>query len=571
MASPAYNGKTLTTQQTVNSTIKTICDIMRRSNMAGAMEYVPELSWLLFLRILDEREQEEARKAAMMGVGFTPSLEAPYRWQDWAAPGGGKRQEIQQGEMGQLFPFLHDQLFPYLRQLGDPNQMPGATQRQRVIGRIMANVRQTRIDTEFNMWEVVDKVHHIRDDRIDKTHIFPLSQVYEGLLLKMGEKRNDGGQFFTPREVIRAMIEAVRPALGKTIYDPACGTGGFLAQAYNYLEPQATTPAERQQLKERTFYGSEKDNTIFPIALANLVLHGIDRPNLWHGNRLTGQASYSGLFSTAPDKFDYIFTNPPFGGKEGINAQKNFDYETSATQVLFLQYCISKLKDGGTCAMVLDEGVLFRTNEDAFVKTKRKLLADCRIEAIISLPGGVFTQAGAGVKTNIVIFSKGQPTHAIWYYDLAHLNILKRSPLTKAHFDHFLKVYSGRADSDTSWTVDVDGRKDAARNEARPFYDEASKIETQAQGKRKQIAHLRRDNQTRSDEYKALPTAVNELSKAARQIRSKGEAIEAAVYDLKAVNPNSTVEEDGRTPEELIAIIEAKGREVAAALALLKG
>ncbi|MFQ5436724.1 MAG: N-6 DNA methylase, partial [Anaerolineae bacterium] len=239
------NNRTHTTQQSVNSTVKTICDIMRRSNVAGAMEYVPELSWLLFLRILDERETVEARRAAMQGVPFTPSLAAPYRWQDWAAPDGPKRKEIQEGEMGQLFPFLHDELFPYLHKLGDPTQMPHATQRQRVIGRVMAGVRRARIDTEFNMWEVIDKVHDIRDDRIDKTHIFPLSQVYEGLLLKMGEKRNDGGQFFTPREVIRAMIEAVQPELGKTIYDPACGTGGFLAQAYNYLEPQAQSPTAR--------------------------------------------------------------------------------------------------------------------------------------------------------------------------------------------------------------------------------------------------------------------------------------------------------------------------------------
>lgn len=565
------NNRTHTTQQSVNSTVKTICDIMRRSNVAGAMEYVPELSWLLFLRILDERETVEARRAAMQGVPFTPSLAAPYRWQDWAAPDGPKRKEIQEGEMGQLFPFLHDELFPYLHKLGDPTQMPHATQRQRVIGRVMAGVRRARIDTEFNMWEVIDKVHDIRDDRIDKTHIFPLSQVYEGLLLKMGEKRNDGGQFFTPREVIRAMIEAVQPELGKTIYDPACGTGGFLAQAYNYLEPQAQSPTQRKQLKERTFYGSEKDNTIFPIALANLVLHGIDRPNLWHGNRLTGQATYSGLFTTAPDKYDTIFTNPPFGGKEGKNAQKNFDYPTSATQVLFLQHCISQLKDGGACAIVMDEGVLFRTNEDGFVKTKRKLLTDCRIEAIISLPGGVFTQAGAGVKTNIVIFTKGQLTKTIWYYDLSHLKIRKRTPLTRAHFDHFFAVYPDKADSETSWTVDMDGRKQAARAEAQPFYDEAAELERQARAKRDKLAKLRKAKQNRSDEYKELQTAVKELDKKARQIRKKGEGLEAAVYDLKAVNPNNQVEEDTRTPEELIAIIEAKGQEVAAALALLKG
>ncbi|MBE2201567.1 MAG: N-6 DNA methylase [Anaerolinea sp.] len=565
------NNKTHTTQQSVNSTVKTICDIMRRSNVAGAMEYVPELSWLLFLRILDERETVEARRATMQGLTFTPSLEAPYRWQDWAAPNSRKRKEIQEGEMGRLFPFLHDELFPYLHKLGDPTQMPHATQRQRVIGRVMAGVRRARIDTEFNMWEVIDKVHDIRDDRIDKTHIFPLSQVYEGLLLKMGEKRNDGGQFFTPREVIRAMIEAVRPELGKTIYDPACGTGGFLAQAYNYLEPQAQSPAQRQQLKERTFYGSEKDNTIFPIGLANLVLHGIDRPNLWHGNRLTGQATYSGLFTTAPAKYDYIFTNPPFGGKEGKNAQKNFDYPTSATQVLFLQYCISQLKEGGTCAIVMDEGVLFRTTEDGFVKTKRKLLTDCRVEAIISLPGGVFTQAGAGVKTNILIFSKGQPTQTIWYYDLSHLKIRKRTPLTRAHFDHFFKVYPDKASSEFSWMVDMDGRKAKAREEAQPFYDEAARLEKEIRQKLAQIRQLKSEKKTQSDEYKELNKAVQDLRKEARQAKAKGEAVETAVYDLKAVNPNNQVKEDTRTPEDLITIIEAKGREVAVALALLKG
>ena len=154
------NGNTtLATQQSVNSRIKAICDIMRRANAAGAMQYVPELSWLLFLRILDEREAEEERRAAVMGVAFTPSLAAPYRWRDWAAPGGAKRRELQEGAMGGLFPFLHDELFPYLRRFGDPQEMPNATQRQRVIGRVMAGVVRSRLDTEFNLWEVIDRVH----------------------------------------------------------------------------------------------------------------------------------------------------------------------------------------------------------------------------------------------------------------------------------------------------------------------------------------------------------------------------------------------------------------------------
>ena len=226
------NGKTLTTQQSVNSTIKSICDIMRRSNCAGAMEYVPELTWIPFLRILDEREAYEAEEAKAVGQSYTPSLVAPYRWQDWAAPGGAKRVELQQATLGAFFEFLHEDLLPYLHNL---ESQPGATPRQKVISEVMSSVEQTRIDTEYNMWEIIDRVNDIRDDSIDPTHIFPLSQVYEGLLLKMGEKRNDGGQFFTPREAIRAMVRAIDPRIGQRVYDPCCGTGGFLAQSYEHM------------------------------------------------------------------------------------------------------------------------------------------------------------------------------------------------------------------------------------------------------------------------------------------------------------------------------------------------
>ncbi|MEZ4676258.1 MAG: N-6 DNA methylase [Caldilineaceae bacterium] len=223
---------------------------------------------------------------------------------------------------------------------------------------------RTRVDTEYNLWEVIDEIDEIRDDTIDATHIFPLSQVYEGLLLSMGEKRNDGGQFFTPREVIRVMVRVLDPRVGHSVYDPGCGTGGFLAQAYEHMHSTDLLPSEIETLKQDTFYGREKDNTIYPIALANLVLHGIDHPNIWHGNTLTGREEYGDLFRDAPTLFDYILSNPPFGGKEGKEAQTRFDYKTSSTQVLFLQHIIDNLRpNGGQCAVVVDEGVLFRTNE----------------------------------------------------------------------------------------------------------------------------------------------------------------------------------------------------------------
>ncbi len=570
MARTNDDDKKLTTRQSVDSTIKTICDIMRRSNCAGAMEYVPELTWLLFLRILDERETKEAEEAEAVSMAFTPSLTAPYRWQDWAAPGGAKRQELQSegSRMGNFFAFLHEELLPHLREL---KKQPGATPRQRIISEVLSNVRHVRVDTEYNMWEVIDRVNDIRDDRIDSTHIFPLSQVYEGLLLRMGEKRNDGGQFFTPREVIRAMVRVVAPQVGQTVYDPACGTGGFLAQAYEYMaRREDLLPTDIDTLKYRTFYGREKDNTVYPIALANLVLYGIDHPNLWHGNTLTGGESYGELFRDAPELFDVILTNPPFGGKEGKEAQTRFDYKTSSTQVLFLQHVINSLKDGGRCGMVVDEGVLFRTNQNAFVKTKKKLLDECDLWGIVSLPGGVFTQAGAGVKTNLLFFTKGPPTEKIWYYDLSHLKIRKRTPLTLAHFAYFFEVLEERAASEYSWTVEVAARKKQAKADAAPLYKEAAAKKRAAREARDKLDELKAASQQDTAEYAAVETQLKERRKEARGLRRRAKAIENSVYDLKAVNPNIQIEEDTRTPEELIAVIEEQGRAVAAAVAALR-
>lgn len=497
------NGKRLVTQQSVNAAVKAICDIMRRSNCAGALQYVPELTWILFLRILDERETREAEEAEAVGSAYTPSLEAPYRWQDWAAPDGPKRTTLQAGTLGGFFAFVNGDLLPHLKSLRD---RPGATARQKVISEIMSGVERTRIDTERNLLDVLDKVNELSGERVDPTHVFALSQVYEGLLLKMGEKGNDGGQFFTPREVIRAMVRVVDPRIGETVYDPGCGTGGFLAQAYEHMagpgKANIHSADQLETLKRRTFYGREKDNAIYPIGLANLILHDIDEPHIWHGNTLTGQETYGGLFADAPALFDVILMNPPFGGKEGKEAQTRFAYKTRATQVLFLQHVIDALKPGGRCGIVVDEGVLFQVNQIAFVQAKRKLLDECDLWCIVSLPAGAFVNAGVGVKTNLLFFTKGKPTERIWYYDLADVKVGKKRPLTLA-LEEFLRILPDRTDSERSWTVER-------------------------------------------------------------------AAIEAKGYDLKAVNPFAKKDEDLRTPEEMLDIIEAKGRDVAEAVAALR-
>jgi len=497
------NGKKLSSPGSVNAAVKSICDIMRRSNCAGALQYVPELTWLLFLRILDENEIREAEQSEAVVAEFRPALEAPFRWRDWAAPEGMKRNELQNGSLGAFFGFVNGELLPYLRGLRD---RPNASARQKIISEILSGVERVRIDTERNFLDVLDKVHEITNEAVDPTHVFPLSQVYEGLLLKMGEKGNDGGQFFTPREIIRAMVRAVDPAAGQTVYDPCCGTGGFLVQAYLHMKDKLARSATADQLESlgnRTFYGREKENLVYPIALANMVLHEIDEPHIWHGNTLTGNEIYGGLFMDAPALYDVVLTNPPFGGKEGKEAQTRFAYKTGATQVLFLQHVIDALKPGGRCGIVLDEGVLFRTNEIAFVQTKRKLLDDCNLWALVSLPGGAFVNAGAGVKTNLLFFERGKPTESIWYFDLSDIKVGKKTPLTVAHFEEFFKLLPGRTESERSWTV------------------------------------------TRAE-------------------------IEERGFDLKAVNPNRKVVVDERTPDQILDEIEARGREIAEALALLR-
>lgn len=623
--------KAIASTQSLGSFVKSICDIMRRSNCASALQYVPELTWILFLRILDAQEERARDAAEAVGKPFTPALRAPYRWQDWAAPFdadsnqrtpegrivGWKRNELK-AKVGDLFGFINKDLLPALHGLDlfpDGRQNPAASPKQRVIGRIMSAVERVRVDSETNLCDILDKVNDIHIDHIDDRHFFTLSQVYEDLLLKMGEKNSDGGQFFTPREVVRAMVRIVDPQPGETVYDPCCGTGGFLAQAYELMARKlgdGVSSMELERLKHDTFFGREKENLVFPIALANLVLHGIDQPNLWHGNSLSGAPTYDALFEQAPATFDVILTNPPFGGKEGKDAQKNHSFETSSTQVLFMQRILADLKPalngkpGGRCAVVLDEGLLFRTNESAFVETKRKLLDECNVWCIVSLPGGVFSAAGAGVKTNLLFMVKFRKTERIWYYDLSHVKVGKKTPMTLAHFgwgpqfdildDPALPATlvgewttrEGNANKpfptlarmlaqhgtiegadDFSWTVDFTARRTKAREEMAPHLAEVERLRDQIVALKDKLAALKKANAT-TKKIAACRDELTATDKSMREAQAKADGIDATTFDLKAVNPTAKVDRDTRTPGEILDAIAEHGRGVESALGRLR-
>ncbi|MBL7149898.1 MAG: N-6 DNA methylase [Candidatus Cloacimonetes bacterium] len=466
-------------QAEMDKRIKSICDILRRDKAKGARLYVPELTWILFLCYFDIQETKQEQRAKALGKPFDFTIESPYRWFDWATPydrkkkheeiitnkeKGWKRCELDNSRTGAFLQFVNKELFPYLMLLKD---QPTASDKQKIVSEIFITKRETILGSVNNLQDVLDRVQELSEAKIDDTHIFPISQAFEGLLPLMGEKKNDGGQFFTPREIIRLIVKVVKPEIGKTVYDPCCGTGGFLIEAFKFMKSQNPTGTQLSELKTQTLWGRDFADEIIPILLANMILHEIDLPRIWHGNTLTDETTYGDLFNGAPVQFDYVLTNPPFGSKESLSAQARFPYKSGKAQILFLQHIIDSISEGGICGMVIDEGVLFHIKTTAYRQTKRKLLNECELFCIISLPGGVFVNAGAGVKTNLLFFKKGKQTKQIWYYDMTlgddfHTRkVNKGHPILVEHFNDCLERLSLPEDdpkriSERSWFVSRD-------------------------------------------------------------------------------------------------------------------
>jgi len=428
---------------------KNIDDVLRKeAGCTTELDYTEQASWLLFLKYLDGLERDKADEAALEGKPHRFILDEPYRWESWAAP------RTRSGEIDHdkalvgddLRDFVNQKLFPYLH--GFKQKASGPNTIEYKIGEIFGEIKN-KISSGYNLREIIEHVDELRFRSQTEKH--ELSHLYEAKIRNMGNAGRNGGEYYTPRPLIRAMVRVVAPTIGERIYDGAAGSAGFLCEAFDYLKSsKRLTTSDLKTLQERTFYGKEKKSLAYVIAIMNMILHGIEAPNIVHTNTLTENLADV----QDKDRFDVVLANPPFGGNERKEVQQNFPIRTGETAFLFLQHFIKMLKAGGRGGVVIKNTFLSNT-DNASVSLRKHLLESCDLHAVLDCPGGVFQ--GAGVKTVVLFFEKGRPTRKVWYYQLdPGRNLGKTNPLNDDDLAEFLTLQKTRANSPKSWTVDIE-------------------------------------------------------------------------------------------------------------------
>ena len=428
---------------------KNIDDVLR--NEAGCtteLDYTEQTSWLLFLKYLDDLEQEKAMEAKLDGRKYSHILDKPYRWESWAAPQGkdGKLDHNVAMTGDDLRDFVNQKLFPYLHSFKQKASGPNTIEYK--IGEIFGEIKN-RIQSGYNLREIIEAIDELHFRSQTEKH--ELSHLYEAKIRNMGNAGRNGGEYYTPRPLIRAIVAVVNPKIGERIYDGACGSAGFLCESFDYLQktnPKRTT-AQDKTLQERTFYGKEKKSLAYVIAIMNMILHGIEAPNILHTNTLAENLADI----QQKDRFDVVLANPPFGGGERKEVQQNFPIRTGETAFLFLQHFIRILKAGGRGGVVIKNTFLSNT-DSASVSLRKLLLESCNLHTVLDCPGGTFL--GAGVKTVVLFFEKGAPTRNVWYYQLdPGRNLGKTNPLNDDDLAEFVRLQKTFAESHKSWSVDV--------------------------------------------------------------------------------------------------------------------
>ena len=422
-------------------------DLRNEAGCTTELDYTEQTSWLLFLKYLDGLEQDKAMEAELEGRKYAFILDEAYRWSSWAAPrdSQGKLDHNKAQTGDDLREFVDRKLFPYLQ--GFKLKATGPNTIEYKIGEIFGEIKN-KIQSGYTLREIIDHIDELRFRSQAEKH--ELSHLYEAKIKTMGNAGRNGGEYYTPRPLIRAMVQVVQPRVGERIYDGACGSAGFLCESFDYLRSQPKLTADNlKTLQERSFYGKEKKPLAYVIAIMNMILHGIEAPNIIHTNTLTENLADI----QDKDRMDVILANPPFGGGERKEVQQNFPIRTGETAFLFLQHFIKMLKAGGRAGVVIKNTFLSNT-DNASVSLRKLLLESCNLHTVLDCPGGTFQ--GAGVKTVVLFFEKGTPTRKVWYYQLdPGRNLGKTNPLNDADLAEFVELQKTKADTGKSWSVDV--------------------------------------------------------------------------------------------------------------------
>lgn len=464
---------------------KNIDDVLRKeAGCTTELDYTEQTSWLLFLKYLDALEEDRALEAELEGRRYAYILEEPYRWESWAAPKGadGRLDHNHALTGDDLCDFVNLKLFPYLH--GFKQRAAGPNTLEYKVGEIFGEIKN-KISSGYNLREIIEQIDGLRFRSQTEKH--ELSHLYEAKIKNMGNAGRNGGEYYTPRPLIRAIIKVVAPRIGERVYDGACGSAGFLCEAYEFMKSNpgshlgsaglqpgsfsrvpatlergvpgvalgeavgdGLTVGEFETLQTRTFYGKEKKSLAYVIAIMNMILHGIEAPNVAHTNTLTENLADI----QERDRYEVVLANPPFGGKERREVQQNFPIRTGETAFLFLQHFIKILKVGGRGGVVIKNTFLSNT-DNASVSLRKLLLESCDLHTVLDCPSGTFQ--GAGVKTVVLFFDKGAPTRKVWYYQLdPGRNLGKTNPLNDEDLKEFVALQKSFADSPKSWSVDIE-------------------------------------------------------------------------------------------------------------------
>ncbi len=432
--------------------INRITDILRRDDgISGAMQYTEQISWILFLKYLNDYEEMQNQAAGLNGEKYTYILKPEFRRSTRACPKKDGKIDLHVAKSWEdLKDFVNKELFPYLKWFRKNEwEYHSITYKIGEIFYFMDN----KIESGHTLREVLDIIDAMNFN--SQEDLFQLSHIYESLLQGMGNDGGNSGEFYTPRPVIKTMVQAINPHIGQTIYDGAAGSCGFLIESYEYMKEQEKSTKDLEFLHQKTFFGNEKTPLAYVMWVMNMILHGIENPNLNKQNTLT--QDIRGI--EEKDRFDIVLANPPFGGKEKDQIQANFPIKTNATEMLFLQHFMKKLKVGGKAAIIVPEWVLFNT-WNAFQEIKKILTQDFNLHTILSLPSGVFLPY-AGVKTNVIFFDRVGSTKNIRYYEVnLDRKLTKNKPITSEELQDFLKCFKDKKITENSWMVDINDIKD---------------------------------------------------------------------------------------------------------------